>query len=128
SIPLPLFNRRQGELEATLAEEHGREAQIALVRAQIETEVSSAFGQFEGSQQIVEQYVQRILPQQEQNFRLLREGYTLGQFGLTDVLLAQRELIDVRFDYLEAIGEFNTAVTELRRAVGVTTPSLTGRR
>ncbi|MFQ5658114.1 MAG: TolC family protein [Candidatus Methylomirabilales bacterium] len=128
SIPLPLFNRRQGDLEATLADEHRREAQIALVRAQIETEVASAFGQFEGSQQIVGQYVQRILPQQEQNFGLLREGYTLGQFGLTDVLLAQRELIDVRFTYLEAIGEFNTAVAELRRAVGLTTPSPAGRR
>ena len=70
--------------------------------------------------------MQQILPQQEQNFRLLREGYTLGQFGLTDVLLAQRELIDVRFDYLEAIGEFNTAVADLRRAVGLTTLSATG--
>ncbi|MFQ5658620.1 MAG: TolC family protein, partial [Candidatus Methylomirabilales bacterium] len=62
----------------------------------------------------------------EQNFRLLREGYTLGQFGLTDVLLAQRELIDVRFDYLEAIGDFNTAVAELRQAVGLTMLSTTG--
>ena len=128
AIPLPLFNRRQGELETALAEELRQEAQIALVRAQIETEVAIAFEQFQSSQQIVEQYVQQILPQQEQNFRLLREGYTLGQFGLTDVLLAQRELIDVRFDYLEAIGDFNTAVTELRRAVGVTTPSPTGGR
>ncbi|MFQ5882582.1 MAG: TolC family protein [Candidatus Methylomirabilales bacterium] len=124
-IPLPLFNRRQGELEAALAEEFRQEAQIALVRAQIETEVATAFEQFQSSQQIVEQYVQHILPQQEQNFRLLREGYTLGQFGLTDVLLAQRELIDVRFDYLEALGEFNTAVAELRRAVGLTTLSPT---
>ncbi len=86
-----------------------------------------AFEQFQSSQQIVEQYVQRILPEQEQNFRLLREGYTLGQFGLTDVLLGQRELIGVRFDYLKAIGDFNTAVVELRRAVGLTTPTSSGR-
>ncbi len=117
-IPLPLFNRRQGDVETALAEERRQEAQIALIRAQIGTEVATAFEQFQGSKQIVEQYVQSILPQQEQNLRLLREGYTLGQFGLTDLLLAQRELTDVRFDYLEAIGEFNSAVAELRRAAG----------
>ena len=127
AIPLPLFNRHQGELEAALAATLKQEAQIALVRAQIETEVATAFEQFRGSQQIVEQYVQQILPQQEQNFRLLREGYTLGQFGLSDVLLAQRELTDVRFDYLEAIGEFNTSVAELRRAVGLITLTPPGR-
>jgi len=125
AIPLPLFNRRQGELEAALAEELRQDAEIALVQARIETEVAIAFEQFQGSQQIVEQYVQQILPQQEQNFRLLREGYTLGQFGLTDVLLAQRGLIDVRFDYLGAIGDFNTAVAELRQALGLVTFSTT---
>lgn len=127
AIPLPLFNRHQGELEAALAATLKQEAQIALVRAQIETEVATAFEQFRGSQQIVEQYVQQILPQQEQNFRLLREGYTLGQFGLSDVLLAQRELTDVRFDYLETITEFNTAVAELRRAAGLITLTPPGR-
>jgi cobalt-zinc-cadmium efflux system outer membrane protein len=121
TIPLPLFNRRQGELEKASAGQLKQKAQTALIRAQIETEVATAFEQFQNSQQIVEQYVQNILPQQEQNFRLLREGYTLGQFGLTDVLLAQRELIDVRIGYLDGIGEFNAAVAELRRAVGVTT-------
>ena len=118
-IPLPLFNRRQGDLEAALAEEGQQEAQIALIRAQIGTEVATAFEQFQGSKQIVEQYVKSILPQQDQNFRLLREGYTLGRFGLTDLLLAQRELIEVRFTYLEAIGEFDTALAELRRAAGL---------
>ncbi|MCH7897377.1 MAG: TolC family protein, partial [candidate division NC10 bacterium] len=127
AIPLPLFNRHQGELEAALAATLKQEAQIALVQAQIETEVATAFEQFRGSQQIVEQYVQQILPQQEQNFRLLREGYTLGQFGLSDVLLAQRELTDVRFDYLETITEFNSAVAELRRAAGLITLTPPGR-
>lgn len=121
TIPLPLFNRRQGEAKVALAEQIRQEARIALVRAQIETEVATAFEQFQSSQHIVEQFVQGILPQQEQNFDLLREGYTLGQFDLTDVLLAQRELIDVRFAYLEAISEFNTAAVGLRRAVGLTT-------
>ena len=123
TIPLPLFNRRQGEAEVALAEQIRQEARIALIRAQIETEVATAFEQFQSSQQIVEEFVQQILPQHEQNFGLLREGYTLGQFDLTDVLLAQRELIDVRFAYLEAIGEFNTAAVDLRRAVGLTTHS-----
>lgn len=125
AIPIPLFNRRRGDLEAMLAEAHRQRARISQVRAQIEAEVATALDQFERSQEIVSQYVQRILPQQEKNFRLLREGYTLGQFGLTEVLLSQRELIDSRFDYLESIGELNVAITNLRRATAMTRPSAT---
>jgi len=120
-IPLPLFNRRQGDLQAALGERSRREAEIALVRARIDKEVSTAFHQVTLSDQIVSQYLNKILPGQEENFRLLREGYRLGQFPLTDLLIGQREFIDVRLAYLEAIAEFNEAVAELYRAIGAAT-------
>lgn len=118
TIPLPLFNRRQGEIESALAERSRQEATVALVAARIDKEVAQAYERFVASQRIVEEFVKRIVPQQEENFRLLREGYEAGQFRLTDVLLGQREFVEGRLRYLDAASQYNAFAVELERAIG----------
>lgn len=118
SIPLPLINRKQGELLIASSERDRQAAAVDLIRARIEKEVPQAFNRFTSSQEIVEGFVKQILPQQEENFKLVREGYELGQFRLTDVLVAQREFTEGRLGYLGAVLEFNAAVADLEEAVG----------
>lgn len=66
----------------------------------------------------MEQFTKQILPQQEENFKLVREGYELGQFRLTDVLVAQREFTEGWLGYLDAVSEFNAVLADLEEAVG----------
>lgn len=118
AIPLPLFNRRQGEIETALGGRSRLTAAVTFVGARIDKEVAQAYERFVASQRIVEEFVKRIVPQQEENFRLLREGYEAGQFRLTDVLLVQREFIEGRLRYLDAASQYNLIAVELERAVG----------
>ena len=118
AIPLPLFNRRQGEIETALGKRSRQTATVAFVVARIDKEVAQAYERFVASRRIVEEFVKRIVPQQEENFHLLREGYEAGQFRLTDVLLGQREFIEGRLRYLDATSQYNSFVAELERAVG----------
>jgi len=118
AIPLPLFNRRQGEIEIALGERSRQTAALSFVGARIDKEVAQAYERFVASQRIVEEFVKRIVPQQEENFRLLREGYEEGQFRLTDVLLGQREFIEGRLRYLDAAAQYNLFAVELERAIG----------
>ena len=118
AIPLPLFNRRQGEIETALGERSRQTAAVTFVGARIDKEVAQAYERFVASQRIVEEFFKKIVPQQEENFRLLREGYEAGQFRLTDVLLVQREFIEGRLRYLDAAAQYNLFAAELERAVG----------
>ncbi len=117
SIPLPLFNRRQGDTERATAELRRQEAQVALIERRIEKDVASAWQQVAASAEVAGAYVSRILPEQDRNFRLLREGYNLGEFRITDVFVGQREFIDVREAHLAAVAELNAAIAELYRAI-----------
>ncbi len=117
SIPLPLFNRRQGDVLRAVAEVRRQEAAVDLVRRRIEKEVATAYQQVGASRRITQAYSARILPAQERNFRLLREGYNLGEFRITDVFVGQREFIDAREAYLEAVGALNAAIAEVYRAL-----------
>jgi cobalt-zinc-cadmium efflux system outer membrane protein len=117
SVPLPLFNRRQGDTDRAAGELRRQEAQVALVERRIEKEVTSTWQRVGASAQVTDAYVGRILPEQDRNFRLLREGYNLGEFRITDVFVGQREFIDAREAWLSAVAELNAAIAELYRAI-----------
>jgi len=119
SVPLPLWNRRDGDVQAAEAEVARLEADRERLRAEIARDVATAYRQFVAATQIVEEYVQRLLPEQGQAAGLIREGYRQGEFRLTDALLAQRDLFDARSAYLEAIATYNAARTDLQRATGL---------
>ena len=119
SVPLPLWNRRDGDLDRARAEVAKQQAQVELTRRRVEKEISVATQQVEASRQIVDRYVRSILPQQERNFGLLREAYTIGEIRITDVFVGQREFIESREAYLEAVSTFNAATAELYRALNV---------
>lgn len=117
SVPLPLWNRRQGDVDRAQAERKKQEAQVALVQRWIEKEVATAHQQLLASAQVTSAYTGRILPDQDRNFRLLREGYNIGELRITDVFVGQREFIDAREAYLNAVAELNAAAAELYRAL-----------
>ncbi len=119
SVPLPLWNRRDGDVKAAEAEVAKREAERERVLAVIDKEITTAYRQFVGAQRVVDEYVRQILPAQEQNVKLVEQAYRLGQLRLTEALLAQRDFIETRSAYLEAVGSYNTARAELQKAVGV---------
>jgi two-component system response regulator PilR (NtrC family) len=56
---------------------------------------------------------------QEENLRLIQEGYRLGEFRLTEVLLAQRDLFETRASYLESIAAYNRSLAEIYGSTGV---------
>ena len=118
AVPLPVFNRREGDLEIAMARRSRQAARLDLVKATISAQVAQALERFRASRRIVEQFTRHILPQQQENLEMLREGYQLGQFTLTEVLVMQREFIQGRSRYLDAIAEFNAALVDLEAASG----------
>jgi cobalt-zinc-cadmium efflux system outer membrane protein len=119
SIPLPLWNRRDGDVEAARAEVAKHEAERERILARIDKEVTSGFTQVAASQRVVEEYLRNIVPAQGQATELMREGYRLGQFRLSETLFAQRDALEARTGYLDAIASYNAARVELQRSVGV---------
>ena len=119
SVPLPLFNGREGDLAAAEATVRKGEAQRDRTLARIEKEVSIAFEAYAAGQKVVKEFADRIVPAHEENVRLIEQGYRLGEFRLTEALLAQRDLFETRSVYLEAIAAHNRALAELYWATGV---------
>ena len=119
SFPLPLFDRNQAGQQQAGARRNSTESRYHFAGQSIEREVEAAHARLGSAQKAVELYRTGILPQLEENLKLVQEAYKLGEVGILAVIEEQKKFIDVNDDYLTALYNRNSAVAKLEAAVGV---------
>ena len=122
AVVVPLFTRhRAGVLleEATLAQLTA-EREGALAR--ITGEVTAAAVIAEAQRQLYLRYRDQIIPQALQVEQMAEDSYRLGQTGISAYLQALQASRDVRLRALQSGSDFQTALTDLERAIGATLP------
>lgn len=115
SIPIPVFNRNQGNVERarhdiSKAESDTQTAKLLMignVHEALETQIN-AYRQAENLKK-------SILPAAKKSFRLSREGYSVGKLPYLEVLDAQRTLFEVKEQYITTLKEYHTAKAEVER-------------
>jgi cobalt-zinc-cadmium efflux system outer membrane protein len=119
SIPLPLFNQRQGQILEAQAEASFAEAQLLSRRQQLLGEVDFALAGYAIARQQVDAFEGGLIRQAEQTVRVAEAAYRFGERGIIDFLDAQRTLRGVRQEYINALYEARFALIEVERLVGV---------
>jgi cobalt-zinc-cadmium efflux system outer membrane protein len=118
SIPLPVRDRNQGNIYAA----ESRSAQARLRRQFLEQtakrEIEAALTRFRAALRARELFDERINRQAEENLRVVRASYDLGETRLTDVLTEQRRLIETKKAYNEVVKEHQLSLIELERLAG----------
>lgn len=118
SVPLPLFDRKQGEIVQARAQQEKAALEFSLLQAVIEKEITSAFTRVQAAQKALKLFGGGILPLTEGHLNLSQKAYEQGQAGILDVMEAQRRFSETRLGSLEAQYEYNVALVELERVIG----------
>ncbi|MBH3326180.1 TolC family protein [Pseudomonas mosselii] len=118
SMPLPLFDRNQGNvLAAARRADQARDLRNA-VEVRLRSETRSALEQWGTAMGEVQAYDRTILPAAQQAVDTATRGFEMGKFAFLDVLDAQRTLIDARGLYLEALAQATDARAQVERIYG----------
>lgn len=118
SMPLPLFDRNQGNvLAASRRADQARDLRNA-VELDLRTQTRSALDQWSNTANEVKSFTQVILPAAQQAVDTATRGFEVGKFGFIYVLDAQRTLIDARSRYLEALATGTEAQVAIERIYG----------
>ena len=118
SMPLPLFDRNQGNvLAAARRADQARDLRNA-VALRLRSETRSAVDQWATAMQEVAAYDRTILPAAQQAVDTATRGFEMGKFAFLDVLDAQRTLIEARGLYLEALATAADARARVERIYG----------
>ena len=124
SIPLPLFNRNRAEIKATEAEQQVNTSEISNFEKQIIQEVIAAFLSLETARKMLTFHGGDSLKLLNENLKLTRTAYELGETELLELILMQNEFIKTRFAYLDALAAYHQAFAVLEAAVGTSLDSI----
>jgi cobalt-zinc-cadmium efflux system outer membrane protein len=118
NLPLRIFDRNQGEKQRTQID-IGRNQQLTeATRAQVFSDVDSAYVQVESSLALLRPYKAQYKAQALRVRDTVTYSYQHGGASLMDFLNAQSDYRAVQLAYLQLIGSYLTAAGQLNLAVG----------
>lgn len=117
-FPLRIFDRNQGEKERTELDmtrtQHLRDA----AEAQVLSDVDSAYATVSSTLTLLRPYKQTYLAQAVRVRDTVYFSYQHGGASLLDFLNAESEYRSVQLNYLNLVGSYLTAISQLNLAVG----------
>ncbi len=118
AIPLPLFNRNQGTIQAAQyrLEQADREKEAAEVR--VRASLSDSYQFLSAAYAEATALKNEVLPGAQSAYDAVQEGYLQGKFGFLDVLDAQRTFFAAKQQYIQALTSYHKAVSEVERITG----------
>lgn len=120
SIPIPIWYRRQGEIETALGAKHRAEAERLRVQNELEQAITQYAQEVRTSQDQLQVFETGLLNQAEQTLSIARSSFRQGAASLLDVLDAQRVYRQTLLEYAQARADLSVALAQLERAVGGT--------
>jgi len=118
SLPLPLFDRRQGEVLAARLNVNAAAERRRSAERRVEAALSRAYARMAGSFDEAMAIRDIALPPAIEAFAFTRRAFESGDLALIDVLDAERTLMELRTDYLAALTDYHLAVTEIEGLIG----------
>ena len=118
SIPLPLFDRNQGNLLEALKREDKAREELKSAQFQVFADAVQARERLESARMQAESLALQVLPGAQSAYEAAVKGFELGKFSFLEALDAQRTLLEARVQALRAMAEAHRARAELDRILG----------
>lgn len=118
SVPIPLWYRRQGEIETALGTQYRADADRRRARNELEQAITQHVQEVRTAQDQLQVFETGLLKQAEQTLTVARTSFRQGAASLLDVLDAQRVYRQTVLEYAQVRADLSIALVRLERAVG----------
>ncbi len=121
SLPLPIFDRNQGEIARTNAAISQAQQLEQEASEQVMTDVRTAYETVRTNEQTLQIYQKGYLDEAKQSVDISEYAYKRGAASLLDFLDAERSYRDTELAYRQQLASYMLALEQLREAVGTRT-------
>ncbi|MCF7958964.1 MAG: TolC family protein [Phycisphaerae bacterium] len=118
SLPLPLYDRNQGNLLKAQRQLSRAEVQNYAIKARLTAQLTDVYQELLIARKMTQTLKNDILPGVQDTFNAIRKGYQQGKFDYLEVLDAQRGLFESRGRYLDALSRHHKAWSDMERLIG----------
>jgi len=118
TIPLRIFDRNQGEKVRTELTIGRQQRLVEAARAQVFSDVDSAYATLQSNLTVLRKYRARYLQQAVRVRETISFSYQHGGASLLDFLQAQQDYRGIQLSFLNLVGAYLNAANQLNLAVG----------
>jgi outer membrane protein, heavy metal efflux system len=118
NMPLPIFNRNQGEIERARFAITQAQQQASETSQQVSTDVVQAFENLRTNDQIIQLYQGGYVEQAKQSRDISEYAYRKGATSLLDYLDSERTYRANQLAYRQALANYMLALEQMRQALG----------
>ncbi|HET6936335.1 MAG TPA: TolC family protein [Candidatus Angelobacter sp.] len=118
SMPLPIFDRNQGEIARTRFAATQSELTARAAEDTVMTDVINAYEAVMTNQQVVQLYTSGYLKQAQDSRDISAYAYKAGAATLLDFLDAERSYRSTQLAYRQSLAAYMLSLEQLRQAVG----------
>ena len=118
NVPLPFFNRNQGEIARTKFALTQAELTARAAEDTVLTDVTNAYEAASSNQDVVKLYLSGYLKQAQDSLDISQYAYKGGAATLLDFLDAERSYRSTQLAYRQAVANYMLSLEQLRQAIG----------
>ncbi|MBN2474668.1 MAG: TolC family protein [Pirellulales bacterium] len=112
-LPLPIFNRNQGNIYRARSQQGAAEQEVRRVELALRQRLAAAFQRYTTAREDVRRYAAQILPNAKTSLELVQAGYRKGEYDYLTLLLAQRTFFQVNLAYLEGLKQTHSGTVAI---------------
>lgn len=118
SVPLPFFNRNQGNIKEAKFNLTKSSQEFQNLNIKKEAKLTENYEKLLFFASEIKTLKESILPQSEDTYSSILEGYREGKFEYLDVLDSQRTLSNSKLQYINALANYHKSIFEIERLTG----------
>ena len=113
-IPLPIFNRNQGNIAIAQAGVDRAKQELSRVRLSLSSQFSDVLAQYNNQKLKAEKYSRDLLPRARKAYQLYLDSFRQMGAAYPQVLIAQRNLYQLEVEYIDSVSRGSFFATQLR--------------
>jgi len=119
SISIPVWDRKQSELKRARTAKSTASINIKKKQLEIQKEVETAYRTFMAAKGSITIYTDEIIPKVDESLKLNEISYKEGKIDFIGFLTVQKNLLEARAAYLDALLDYNNAIINLETVSGM---------
>jgi cobalt-zinc-cadmium efflux system outer membrane protein len=118
SVPLPLFKRNRAAIGRAAADLTQAQVDREVTERDVRGAVVALWLRLQSLRERAGLLQETTVPRLEENQRLARRSFEVGEIGIAEVLLTTRQLIELRRDAIDVQAELALTVAQIEQAAG----------
>lgn len=119
TIPIPFFDRRQGEIRQALARKSIANINYVNLRQSAVKALRAAYERFKLSEREIALYPDEAMKRFDESLALYQRAYQESAIDLADAIVFQNQVIEARTKFIDALTNYNLSLAELKFQAGI---------